>query len=81
MILNAHLKAENDFETGTVKVNLVQDSNELASGLFLLSRASSRAPQKWEPMKEFTLQSEYPTRLLFVDYTVEQGITYKYALQ
>lgn len=81
MILNAHLTAENDFETGTIKVNLVQDSNELASGLFLLSRASSRAPQKWEPMKEFTLQSEYPTRLLFVDYTVEQGITYKYALQ
>ena len=32
-------------------------------------------------MKEFTLQSEYPTRLLFIDYTVEQGITYQYSLQ
>ena len=81
MVLNAHLEVKNDFETGTVKVNLVQDSDELASGMFLLSRASSRAPQKWEPMKEFILQSEYPTRLLFTDYTVEQGITYKYALQ
>lgn len=81
MVLNAHLTAEGDFETGSIKVNLVQDSNELASGLFVLSRASSKAPQKWEPMKEFTLQSEYPTRLLFIDYTVEQGITYQYSLQ
>ena len=76
MVLNAHLEAKNDFETGTVIVNLVQDTDELASGLFMLSRASSRAPQKWESMKELTLQSEYPTRLLFTDYTVEQGITY-----
>ena len=81
MVLNAHLEVKSDFETGTIKVHLVDDSNELASGLFLLSRASSRAPQKWEPMKEFTLQSEYPTRLLFTDYTVEQGITYRYSLQ
>lgn len=81
MVLNAHLEAKSDFETGTVKVYLVDDSNELASGLFLLSRASSRAPQKWESMKEFTLQSEYASRLLFTDYTVEQGITYKYSLQ
>lgn len=81
MVLNAHLEAKSDFETGTVKIYLVDDSNELASGLFLLSRASSRAPQKWESMKEFTLQSEYASRLLFTDYTVEQGITYKYSLQ
>ena len=81
MVLNAHLEAKSDFETGTVKVYLVDDSNELASGLFLLSRASSRAPQKWESMKEFTLQSEYASRLLFTDYTVEQGIIYKYSLQ
>lgn len=81
MVLNAHLEAKNDFETGTVIVNLVQDTDELASGLFMLSRASSKAPQKWESMKELTLQSEYPTRLLFVDYTVEQGITYQYSLQ
>jgi hypothetical protein len=55
MVLNAHLEVKNDFETGTIRVNLVQDSDELASGMFLLSRASSRAPQKWEPMKEFIL--------------------------
>ena len=81
MVLNAHLEVKSDFETGTIKVHLVDDANELASGLFLLARASSRAPQKWESMKEFTLQSEYPTQLLFIDYTVEQGITYKYSLQ
>lgn len=81
MVLNAHLETKSDFETGTIKVYLVDDADELASGLFLLSRASSKAPQKWEPMKKFTLQSEYPSRLLFTDYTVEQGITYRYSLQ
>jgi hypothetical protein len=32
-------------------------------------------------MKEFALQSEYPNRILYNDYTVEQGITYRYSLQ
>lgn len=81
MVLQAHLEIKNDFETGTIQVNLVQDVDELASGLFLLSRASSKTPNKWEPMKKFALQSEYPNRVLFKDYTVEQGITYQYALQ
>lgn len=81
MVLNAHLGVENDFETGTIKVSLIAESDDVASGLFALSRASSKDPQKWEPMQEFTLQSEIPNKLLFTDYTVEQGITYKYALQ
>ena len=81
MILNAHLEVKNNFETGTVSVNLVQDTQELASGSFLLSRASSRNPSQWEPMKYFALQSEYPNCLLYTDYTVEQGISYTYALQ
>lgn len=81
MVLDAHLEVENDFETGTIQVKLVQDVDELASGLFLLSRSSSRTPNKWEPMKKFALQSEYPTRELYKDYTVEQGVTYQYALQ
>lgn len=81
MILNAHLEVKNNFDTGAIQVNLVQDTDELASGLFLLSRASSRTPNKWEPMKEFALQSEYPNRILYNDYTVEQGITYHYSLQ
>lgn len=81
MVLNAHLEVKNNFDTGAIQVNLVQDTDELASGLFLLSRASSKAPNKWEPMKEFALQSEYPNRILYNDYTVEQGITYRYSLQ
>ena len=81
MILNAHLEVKNNFDTGAIQVNLVQDTDELASGLFLLSRSSSRNPNKWEPMKEFALQSEYPSRILYNDYTVEQGITYRYSLQ
>lgn len=81
MTLQAHLEVSNDFETGSVKVQLVEDSEELATGTFLLSRASSKAPSKWEPMKEFTLQSERATRLIYTDYTVEQGITYKYSIQ
>lgn len=81
MILNAHLEVKNNFDTGAIQVNLVQDTDELASGLFLLSRASSKTPNKWEPMKEFALQSEYPNRILYNDYTVEQGITYRYSLQ
>lgn len=81
MVLNAHLEVKNDFDAGIIQVNLVQDTDELASGLFLLSRSSSKNPNKWEPMKEFALQSEYPNRVLYKDYTVEQGITYRYSLQ
>ena len=81
MSLNAHLEVKNDFDTGTIKVNLVEDSDEIASGTFLLSRASSKAPNKWEAMQEFTLRSERPSRLLYIDYTVEQGITYRYSIQ
>lgn len=81
MVLDAHLEVKNDFDAGVIQVDLVQDTDELASGLFLLSRSSSKAPNKWEPMKEFALQSEYPNRVLYKDYTVEQGITYRYALQ
>lgn len=81
LTLNAYLIAENDFETGTIKVSLAQTAAVLTSGSFLLSRASSYAPNKWEPLKEFSLQSEFPTRELIIDYTVEQGITYKYSIQ
>ena len=79
--LDARLVAKNEFETGTVKVSLAQINSSLASGSFLLSRASSYEPNKWEPIKEFTLQSEFPARELVTDYTVEQGITYQYSIQ
>ena len=41
MVLNAHLEVKNDFDAGVIQVNLVQDTDELASGLFLLSRSSA----------------------------------------
>ena len=81
MTLNAHLEVKNNFETGTITVNLVEDDDKLATGQFALSRASSHKPNKWEILKEFSLKSEHPTCLLYTDYTVEQGITYKYSLQ
>lgn len=81
LTLNARLVAKNEFETGTIKVSLAQTDSSLVSGSFLLSRASSYEPNKWEPIKEFTLQSEFPTRELVTDYTVEQGITYQYSIQ
>ena len=35
----------------------------------------------WNKVCEFSLQSQTPSRFLWRDYTIEQGVTYKYSVQ
>lgn len=84
--LKAHLKATNCFEEGYIDLNLIGDldvdGNEtLAVGSFIVSRAASNENYVWNRIMSFSLQSQSPTRFLWRDYTIEQGVSYKYSVQ
>ena len=52
------------------------------SGNFLITRASERDDYfEWIEIVRFTISSNYPSEYHFSDYSVEQGVHYKYALQ
>ena len=77
------IEAENDFDNGCVKVNLRTDKPVTMNGGFVVSRASSKDNyETWYDVMKFTLldQAALPS-VLWTDYTVEQGVGYKYALQ
>ena len=82
MNLKAHLEATYDYGSGTAIINLIGDiKNRVSSGQFLLSRRGDQKDSEWEELLYFSLQSELPDRVLFTDYTTEQGVTYTYSLQ
>lgn len=82
MNLEADIKAELDYEAGTIDIQLIgHHENQIASGQFLLSRRADSDALEWEEVLYFTLQSEIPDRLLFTDHTVVQGVKYTYSLQ
>lgn len=82
MNLEAEIKASLNYEAGTVEINLIgKKLNQVASGLFLLSRRADNELNDWEELYYFSLQSEIPDRLLFTDYTIAQGVKYTYSLQ
>lgn len=83
MNLEAHLSVELNYDKGVTEIYLVADEgkeNTVASGYFLLSRRGDDT-NEWHELQYFSLQSELPTRLLFTDYTIAQGITYEYSIQ
>ena len=52
------------------------------TGNFLITRATSLDDYfEWNEITSFTMSSDYPSSFHFYDYTVEQGIQYKYAIQ
>lgn len=82
MNLEADIKAELNYEAGTINIHLIgHHENQIASGQFLLSRRADSDSLEWEEVLYFTLQSEIPDRLLFTDHTVAQGVKYTYSLQ
>lgn len=81
MALNVNFKASLDYENGAIKLFMVSPKFQIASGSFLISRASSKDGYSWENFKYFNLQSEDPEKRYFMDYTVEQGVTYRYSIQ
>lgn len=85
--IKATLEVSLNEDNGYIDVNLVgiKDANgleTLATGAFLLSRASEDSNySEWDELSRFKLIAQTPTRLLWRDFTVEQGKNYKYSLQ
>ena len=53
-----------------------------ARGFFILSRASEKSNyMDWEKISEFSLVSERPSIKRWKDFTIEQGVHYKYSIQ
>ena len=74
-------------EDGGIKINLVGEVNaetgieEFVVGSFRLMRSDEKTNfTEWEDICEFNLYDQQPTQTLYIDYTVEQGVNYKYAI-
>lgn len=85
-----YFKAENIADSACVSLSIVPNSSALASGRklingqFILLRASDEDDyQSWYKLTSFTLASwdSGQSKFLCKDYSVAQGVTYKYALQ
>lgn len=65
-----------------IKEISIIEGESVCSGNFLITRASSLDNYfEWIEITRFTMMSDFPSEFHFFDYTVEQGIQYKYALQ
>lgn len=85
--LTAQLKAKLNFENGYVQLWLEGDRDEnnyekLVTGSFVLARASEENNYTdWEDLFEFSLASQRPSLKSWKDFTIQQGINYKYSIQ
>ena len=87
--LKADLVASIDYDNGCVHLSLdpwVQTKQQQAvttyTGQFVVSRSSSKEDFKqWTKVVTFQLNGTLPQGTVFSDFTIEQGHTYRYALQ
>lgn len=82
--IGATLTASMEMDDGYIDVWLkpLPDMKKNIHGSFLLTRASSNDEFKnWQELYRFEILNEFPDKHLWQDFTVEQGIQYKYALQ
>lgn len=89
--INSSLKAKIitklNYENGYINIGLDGEKdkrgNEIAvKGSFILSRASEKNNyQNWEEILRFNLVSQRPSLKSFQDFTIEQGVKYKYSIQ
>ena len=82
--IGAHLSALMQSDDGYIDVWLKPDSTEsrLVRGSFLLTRASETDHyENWEELYRFELVGERPDKHLWQDFTVQQGVKYKYSIQ
>lgn len=76
-----------NYENGYVDLKLIGEKNELgieysATGKYRILRASNKDNFKtWNEILKFTLYGQKPSTWLWKDFTVEQGVIYRYALQ
>ena len=74
------LLATLDFNNGLAVLTMISDI-PVISGNFVITRASSLNDFKWEEIKRFDLHATPTQEWIYKDYTVEQGVTYQYAIQ
>ena len=85
--IRAKLIPRLNFENGYVDLTLNGEKDEggleyTATGSFKIMRASNEdGYQTWNEILRFALYGQQPSRWIWKDLTVKQGITYKYALQ
>ena len=80
--LNASLEVESDFDNGFISLSLVPNDEKYYSGTFAVARSSSKDNfQTWNEIYRFSLNRETPLVNLFKDFTIEQGVQYKYSIQ
>lgn len=84
--LKAKLIAELNYDNGYINLRLqaLEDENHVLKteiGDYLVTRHSSKNPGEWLEIYRFDLREEIPTRQLWIDNTVEQGVTYTYGIQ
>lgn len=84
--LKADLIANLQFEDGHVDLYLKGHKNAggtetVTSGNFVILRMADNKPGIWNEVNTFSIQSQMPSRLLWRDFTIEQGVTYTYAVK
>ena len=80
-----------NYENGYIQINFkgYYEPDELGvvheaiyAGTFVITRGSDQDNWfEWEEVKRFVINSGYPSDYEFRDYTVQQGINYRYGLQ
>lgn len=85
--ISAKLNAQLNFDNGYIQLDLegTLDENNMESpvtGAFLLARSCEDSNYMiWEDLYRFKLAAEFPTRILWKDFTIEQGKHYMYSIQ
>lgn len=84
--LKADLVAINNFDDGYIAISLhghtSEDGVEYGTiGTFALCRAASNENYIWHEVVTFSISDSKTSRQLWQDYTVEQGVTYRYSIQ
>lgn len=73
------------YEEGVMEIYMELANESLSkriTGNFVLLRSSSKNNfTTWQEVKRFRLNNEIPSKKKIYDYTIEQGIKYKYAIQ
>lgn len=76
--VTAKLNTENAY----IDIDLVANNDyEFETGHFVISRQASNEPDVWRELYRFDLNREIPSRHIWKDFTIEQGVTYTYAIQ
>lgn len=82
---NLSISTSLNFENGYIRIALGSTDKEAEAaitGLFKIVRASSKDNfTTWDEILRFSLYGQKPSTWTWKDFTVEQGVSYKYAIQ